>query len=42
MVAATTIKISSETKNRLEKIKQYPRETMDDVICRLLMEYEHV
>jgi len=32
----TTIQISVETKEKLEKAKVYPRETYEDVIKRLL------
>lgn len=32
----TTIKISQETKRKLDKIKIHPRETYQDIIVRLL------
>ena len=32
----TTIKISQETKQKLDKIKIHPRETYEDIIVRLL------
>lgn len=34
------IKIRPETKDRLEASKVYPRETIDDVVTRLLDEHE--
>lgn len=40
MVTDTSIGISSETKKRLELIKQYPRETYDDIVNRLLNMYD--
>lgn len=36
----TPIKIRPETKARIEASKQYPRETIDDVVTRLLDERE--
>jgi len=35
----TTIKISSEVKSHLDKIKMSERETYNDVICILLEDY---
>jgi hypothetical protein len=32
----TTIKISTETKDRLDKLKEYHRETYDDLIKKIL------
>ncbi len=32
----TTIKISQETKRKLDKVKIHPRETYEDIIVRLL------
>lgn len=40
MVTDTSIGISKETKKRLEGIKQYPRETFDDILNRLLDMYD--
>ena len=36
MVADKPIKISDKTKQELDDLKQYPRETYDDVISRLV------
>ncbi|MEM4004669.1 MAG: BfmA/BtgA family mobilization protein [Desulfurococcaceae archaeon] len=36
----TTIKVSVETKKRLDKLKVHPREPYEDVIKRLLEFYE--
>jgi predicted CopG family antitoxin len=36
----TTIWISKETKKKLLKQKNYPRETFDDIINRLIESYE--
>jgi len=33
---ATTIQISAETKDSLEQLKDYPRETYEDVIKKLI------
>jgi hypothetical protein len=33
---STTIKISKETKSRLNKIKEYPRESYEDIIKKIL------
>jgi hypothetical protein len=38
MVAVDTIKVSSKTKKELINLKQHPRETMDDVISRLIQQ----
>ena len=40
MAANKTIVITEETKKRLELIKQHPRETYDDIISRLLDQYD--
>jgi len=32
----TTIKISQETKRKLDKVKIHPRETYEDIVVRLL------
>ena len=40
MTLTTPIKIRAETKARLEASKIYPRETIDDVVARLLDERE--
>ncbi len=32
----TTIKLRKETKRRLEKLKEHPRETYDDIIRKML------
>ena len=32
----TTIKLQIRTKERLDKLKQYPRETYDDVLRKML------
>jgi len=32
----TTIQISTDTRNKLEALKVYPRETWDDIINRLI------
>ena len=37
-MAETSIGISEETKAKLDKIKQHPRETYEDVIVRLIEE----
>lgn len=34
-----TVRISAKTFDRLQKLKEYPRETMDDVIQKLI-EYD--
>ena len=36
MVTDTSIGISRDTKKRMESAKQYPRETFDDIINRIL------
>ena len=36
MSETTTIQLHIETKDMLEKLKQHPRETYDDVISRLV------
>ena len=36
MPSETSIALSLETKQKLENIKVHPRETMDDIIIRLL------
>lgn len=33
---ATTIQVTEETKEALERMKLFPRETYEDVICRLI------
>lgn len=38
MVATEGIKISGGTKKGLDKLKIHPRETYDDIICRLVEE----
>jgi len=38
MSETTTIQLHVETKDMLEKLKQHPRETYDDVILRLALE----
>jgi predicted DNA-binding protein len=35
----TTVKMSIETKKRLDSLKIHPRETYDDVIKRLIEEH---
>ena len=35
MLKITTIKISTETKKRLEKLKEYDRETFNDVLNKI-------
>ena len=40
MAANKTIVITEETKKRLELIKQHRRETYDDIISRLLDQYD--
>ena len=35
-MVTTTIRIDDETKNILDKIKIHPRETYDDILCRLV------
>jgi uncharacterized protein (DUF2344 family) len=35
MAKITTIKISTETKERLEKLKEYERETYNDVLNKI-------
>ena len=37
MSETTTIQLHKETKDMLEKLKQHPRETYDDVILRLTL-----
>ena len=32
----TTIQVTEETKDALERMKLYPRETYEEVICRLI------
>jgi len=32
----TTIKLSSETKNRIEKLKEHPRETFEQILKKIL------
>ncbi len=32
----TTIQVTEETKKALERMKLFPRETYEDVICRLI------
>jgi len=32
----TTIQVTEETKEALERMKLFPRETYEDVICRLI------
>ncbi len=39
---ATTIQVSDTTKKELESIKEYPRETYNDVIEKLVDVYEAV
>ena len=34
-MSETSIGVSKETKEKLEKLKTHPRETYEDVICRL-------
>ncbi|MEM0465329.1 MAG: hypothetical protein QXW97_01355 [Candidatus Pacearchaeota archaeon] len=36
MVDVTTIKISSETRERLTKLKEYERETFDEILNKIL------
>ncbi len=36
MPGITTIKLSSETKERLEKLKEYERETFNEVLDKIL------
>ena len=36
MPQTTTIKISKETKQRIDKLKEYSRETYDEVVRKLL------
>lgn len=36
MVDITTVKISTETKERLSKLKEYERETFDEVLNKVL------
>ncbi len=36
MAEITTIKLSSETKERLEKLKEYDRETYNEVLNKIL------
>ncbi len=36
MKQISTIKISSETKSRLDKLKEYPRETYEDILRKIL------
>ena len=38
MVADKLIKISEPTKKDLDNLKEYPRETYDDVVARLVKE----
>lgn len=33
---ATTIQVTEETKDALERMKLFPRETYEEVICRLI------
>jgi len=35
MTVESTIKVSTEVKNRLDRLKKHPRETYNDVIARL-------
>lgn len=37
----TTITLNKETRQKLEEIKEYPRETVDETINRLLNYYHH-
>ncbi len=36
MVEVTTIKISKDVKDKMDKIKIHPRETYEDVVVRLM------
>ena len=36
--ASTTVKVRVVTRQRIERVKTYPRETVDDVLTRLLDE----
>jgi hypothetical protein len=40
MMGITTIKLTTETKRKLEGLKKHPRETFEDVIRRLLPKHE--
>jgi hypothetical protein len=40
MVTDTSIAIATKTKERLKFVKLYPRETFDDILNRLLDEYD--
>lgn len=42
MPSETSIAVSLETKKRLEDIKVHPRETMDDLLNRLLQIYDEL
>ena len=35
-MAITTIKIKKETKSRMDKLREHPRETYDDLIKKML------
>jgi len=38
----TTIQLEMETKQRLEELKEYPRETYDDVVVKLVQVAEQL
>ena len=36
MAGSTMVRVSDDTKRQLEELKQHPRETIDDVVRRLV------
>lgn len=36
MAAITTIKLTKDTKSRLEKLKEHPRETYEEILKKML------
>ena len=42
MKTQTTIQLEAGTKDRLEELKEYPRETYDDVVVKLVQIAEHL
>ena len=42
MITSKLIRVSEETKNQLDKIKEHHRETYDDLIIRLIKEMKKI
>ncbi len=40
-MSASTMKISSKTKNQLGKLRNYPREPLEDVVERMMIDYSN-